>query len=165
MIDNFFSMLTDEKISQIHAASLEVLEKTGLKIDHPVALEKLAGAGGFINISQNAARVVFVGTFSARNQVKFVDQVEHRTFSGKLAVKKKQPILYITERCVFELTADGLKLTEIAPGVDIERDILVNMEFSPLIAENLLTMDHRLFEEGSMGIRQSLMNLKLNPLD
>src|SRR5215469_8333821 len=119
---------------------------------------RLAGAGGFINISQNAKKVVFVGTFMAgRLQLaiedgrlrivtdgklkKFVREVEHRTFSGSYAAKRGQPVLYITERCVFELTADGLALVEIAPGIDVERDILAKMEFKPIITRNPAIMD------------------------
>ncbi len=95
-------------------------------------------------------RRLFVGTFTAVDlQVdvidgqlvirsdtgpkKFIPQVEHRTFSGSYAVKRGQPVLYVTERCVFQLTADGLELTEVAPGVDIERDILARMDFAPII--------------------------------
>ena len=109
---------------------------------------RLAGAGGFINISQNAKKVVFVGTFTAgRLQIaiddgrlrivndgtlkKFVREVEHRTFSGSYAAEREQPVLYVTERCVFELTPEGLELIEVAPGIDIERDILARMEFKP----------------------------------
>ena len=62
---------------------------------------------------------------------KFVDQVEHRTFSGTLAARRGQPVLYVTERCVFELRVDGLALTEIAPGADLERNILAHMGFRP----------------------------------
>ena len=102
---------------------------------------KLAGAGGFINISQNAKSVVFVGTFGAGKQQveardgklaivveararKFVNAVEHVTFSGPVAARTGRSVLYVTERCVFALRPDGLELTEVAPGVDIERDIL-----------------------------------------
>src|SRR3954454_18423493 len=109
---------------------------------------RLAGAGGFINISQNAKKVVFLGTFSARGVSKFVEEVEHRTFSGPLAVRRDQPVLYITDRCVFQLTPDGLELTEVAPGVDIERDILNEMAFRPMISGDLAPMDHRIFEPG-----------------
>jgi propionate CoA-transferase len=92
---------------------------------------RLAGAGGFINISQNAKQVVFVGTFAARGDPKFVAAVEHRTFSGRLAARRGQPVLYVTERCVLRLTAEGLVLAEVAPDVDVERDILAAMAFRP----------------------------------
>ncbi len=111
---------------------------------------KLAGAGGFINISQNAKEVIFVGTFGAGRQrvfpregklviekkaehKKFVRDVEHLTFSGAHAGKRGQNVLYVTERCVFALRPDGPELVEVAPGVDIERDILAQMDFGPLI--------------------------------
>jgi propionate CoA-transferase len=130
---------------------------------------RLAGAGGFINISQNAKAVVFVGTFSAGAQDiriedgalrivqdgdvrKFVAQVEHRTFAGQLAAAAGKPVLYVTERCVFRLTLDGLELIEIAPGVDLERDILARMDFRPIVREPKL-MDGRLFREGRIGLR------------
>ncbi|MFZ6048373.1 acyl CoA:acetate/3-ketoacid CoA transferase [Pseudomonas sp. CR3202] len=130
---------------------------------------RLAGAGGFINISQNAKAVVFVGTFSAGEQDiriedgalrivqdgevrKFVREVEHRTFSGRLAAESGKPVLYVTERCVFRLTTQGLELIEIAPGVDLERDILERMDFRPIVREPKL-MDARLFREGRIGLR------------
>lgn len=133
---------------------------------------RLAGAGGFINISQNAKRVVFIGTFSAGKQdiqivdgqlkinqdgdmCKFVEQVEHRTFAGKLAAQRQQPVLYVTERCVFELTTEGLELIEIAPGVDLQRDILQRMAFAPIVREPRL-MDARLFSESAMGLKATL---------
>jgi propionate CoA-transferase len=134
---------------------------------------RLAGAGGFINISQSAKKVVFVGTFNAGNldirieegrlsivqdgkAKKFVAEVEHRTFSGKQAIKRGQQVLYITERCVFQLTADGLELIEIAPGIDLERDILTQMDFRPHIASKLKTMDARIFQAAPMQLRQEL---------
>jgi propionate CoA-transferase len=123
---------------------------------------KLAGAGGFINISQNARKVVFVGTFTAggleiavedgglrivrEGQArKFVAEVEHRTYSGDYARAKGQEALFVTERCVFRLCPDGLELTEIAPGIDLERDILAHMDFRPAIAVNLRLMSPQLF--------------------
>ncbi|WAG79565.1 acyl CoA:acetate/3-ketoacid CoA transferase [Metapseudomonas furukawaii] len=130
---------------------------------------RLAGAGGFINISQNAKAVVFVGTFSAGPQDiriedgalrivrdgelrKFVAKVEHRTFAGRLAAEAGKPVLYVTERCVFRLTRDGLELVEIAPGVDLERDILARMDFRPIVHAPRL-MDACLFREARLGLR------------
>ncbi|TXG86019.1 MAG: acyl CoA:acetate/3-ketoacid CoA transferase [Rhodocyclaceae bacterium] len=140
---------------------------------------RLAGAGGFINISQNAKKVVFVGTFTAGDleitiedgklkivregkAKKFVAQVEHRTFSGAYASKRGQSVLYVTERCVFRLTPDGMELIEIAPGIDLERDILAQMEFRPQISPQLKLMDARIFSEGSMGLRAELQTLPLD---
>jgi propionate CoA-transferase len=139
---------------------------------------RLAGAGGFINISQNAKAVLFVGTFTAgdldvrlrdgRLQIaregrtrKFVRQVEHRTFSGREACKRGQRVLYITERCVFQLKADGhegsLELVEIAPGVDLERDVLGQMDFMPSISPQLRLMDASLFGEDPIALRERLL--------
>ncbi|USX15804.1 acyl CoA:acetate/3-ketoacid CoA transferase [Oxalobacteraceae bacterium OTU3CAMAD1] len=112
---------------------------------------KLAGAGGFINISQNARKVVFVGTFTADKgrTRKFIDEVEHRTYSGEYAARRGQEALFVTERCVFKLVIDGgmsgLELIEIAPGVDLERDILAQMDFKPAISADLKLMDARIF--------------------
>jgi propionate CoA-transferase len=136
---------------------------------------RLAGAGGFINISQNARTVVFVGTFTAgdldvrvaggRLQIasegtmkKFVRQVEHRTFSGREARRRGQRVLYVTERCVFRLAeAGGLELLEIAPGIDLERDILAQMDFRPAISPQLRLMDGALFGDGRLGLRERLL--------
>ena len=139
---------------------------------------RLAGAGGFINISQNAKKVVFTGTFTAgglKTAVedgalkitqegkadKFVAQVEHVTFSGHYAMKKGQTVRYVTERCVFELTPAGMTLIEIAPGVDLEKDILAHMAFTPIIHEPLKTMDARIFAAEPMGVREDIMSLRL----
>jgi propionate CoA-transferase len=135
---------------------------------------RLAGAGGFINISQTSKKVVFVGTFTAGNlevavsdgalkivkegeTKKFVATVEHRTFSGEYAFKSKQTVLYITERCVFRLIDGGLELIEIAPGVDLERDILALMDFRPTISPSLKVMDLRIFRDEPMGMRDDVL--------
>lgn len=140
---------------------------------------KLAGAGGFINISQNAKKIVFVGTFTAGElQVsvkdgklriekegkikKFIDRVEHVTFSGTYARRKGQPVLYVTERCIFTLTQGGMELTEIAPGIDLEKDILAWMDFKPIVKkDSLRSMDQRIFREEPMGLREHLLTLHL----
>jgi len=139
---------------------------------------KLAGAGGFINISQNAKKVVFVGTFTAgglevaiedgslrivrEGRVrKFVDTVEHVTFSGRYAANKGQPVLYVTERCVFRLTVNGMELVEVAPGVDLQRDIFDQMDFAPIIDGRPLSMDGRIFSGGPMGLKTDLLTVSL----
>ncbi len=139
---------------------------------------KVPGAGGFINISQSAQKVIFVGTFTANGLSlsinkgelkidtegsikKFVKNVEQVTFSGEYAYEKKQKVLYITERCVFQLTDKGLKLIEIAPGIDLEKDILQNMDFKPLISKSLKVMDKRIFMLNPMGLKHDLLKLNL----
>lgn len=123
---------------------------------------RLAGPGGFINISQNARKVVFVGTFTAGGlQIavtdgqlrivregstrKFVDTVEHRTYAGRFAWARGQSALYVTERCVFRLSAEGIELIEIAPGIDPERDIFAQMDFRPAVSVPLAIMDAAIF--------------------
>ena len=139
---------------------------------------KLAGAGGFINISQNAKKVVFVGTFTAgkleiavengRLRIitdgkakKFVEEVEHRTFSGAVAADSGKTVLYITERCVFRLCAEGLELIEIAPGVDLKRDILERMEFAPILRRDPDLMYSRIFASEPMGLRPQLLEMPI----
>ncbi|MCE1181109.1 MAG: acyl CoA:acetate/3-ketoacid CoA transferase [Rhodocyclales bacterium] len=139
---------------------------------------RLAGSGGFIDISQNAKKVVFVGTFTAGNldiavnagklailedgpAMKFVEEVEHRTFSGPEAARRGKEVLYITERCVFRLGAEGLELCEIAPGVDLQRDILDKMAFRPLMPQPPVLMDERIFADAPMGIRPQLLDKPL----
>jgi propionate CoA-transferase len=138
---------------------------------------RLNGCGGFIDISQNARAVVFAGTFTAGGLEvavedgklrivkegrarKFVNQVEQVTFSGQYAAERGQPVLYVTERCVFLLTDHGLELIEVAPGIDIERDILAHMAFKPHIHKPI-TMNPRIFRDEPIDLLADLMNLKL----
>jgi propionate CoA-transferase len=140
---------------------------------------KLAGAGGFINISQNAKKVIFVGTFGAGRQRialadgklaiveeakarKFVEAVEHVTFSGAYAAARGQGVLYVTERCVFALKGEGLELVEVAPGIDIERDILALMDFKPAIPRDPILMDGRIFRPDVMNLREDLLSIPLD---
>ncbi len=87
---------------------------------------------------------------------KFLDHVEQITFSGDYAKKVKQPVLYITERAVFELTPQGMTLIEIAPGIDLEKDVLALMDFKPIIAPNLKTMDEKIFKAEKIGLKDRL---------
>jgi propionate CoA-transferase len=138
---------------------------------------KLAGAGGFINITQNSRTVVFVGTFTAGGLKiaienghlrivqegrarKFVNTIEQVTFSGPYAASAGKNVLYVTERCVFRLTAQGLELIEVAPGIDIERDILAQMEFKPII-QNPKLMDARIFLAEPMQLKDALLSISL----
>jgi propionate CoA-transferase len=139
--------------------------------------DRFAGAGGFINITQNARALVFAGGFTAGGlrieagdgslriasegrSRKFVTSVEEVTFNGGLAAAGGQRVLYITERCVFQLTQGGLALVEVAPGVDPERDILALMDFRPIMTD-LKPMDDRLFRTAAMGLDAILLNRPL----
>ena len=139
---------------------------------------KLAGAGGFINISQNSKKVVFMGTFTAggtqfniqdsRLRIekegrfkKFVQQVQHITFSGRYGAKSGRRILYITERCVFALRSQGLELIEVAPGVDLKKDILDLMDFEPIVPRPPRLMDERIFRSEPMGLKDDLLSISL----
>jgi acyl CoA:acetate/3-ketoacid CoA transferase len=122
----------------------------------------LIGPGGFMEIAQNAKKVVFCGTFDAQGSKlswadgrlsvlqagkihKFVRDVERITFSADFARKHGQHVLYITERAVFRLACEGLELIEVAPGIEIERDILQHMEFRPSIS-TVASMPDSVFE-------------------
>ena len=84
---------------------------------------------------------------------KFVKKLEQITFSAKNALANNAEILYVTERAVFRLTSLGLELTEIAKGVDLEKDILNEMEFKPFISSNLKEMDERIFKDEKMNLK------------
>ena len=138
---------------------------------------RLNGCGGFIDISQNSRAVVFAGTFTAGGLEveiandglkivkegrarKFVRAVEQITFSGSFALERSQPVIYVTERCVFQLTPGGLELIELARGIDIEKDILAQMDFEPVINKPV-PMDRRIFNDDPMDLLSDLLNLKL----
>ena len=132
---------------------------------------RVVGCGGFINISQNAKKVYFCGTFTTKGlkqeikngelvilqegtSKKFVKEVEQITFSGIYAGKINQPVMYITERAVFELKEDGVYITEIAPGICYEKDILPYMDFEPKIPQNgIKIMDERIFKDELMKLK------------
>jgi len=130
---------------------------------------KIAGCGGFIDITQNAKQVFFCGTFTAgRSKIhaqdgelniveegsidKFIDQVQQITFSSDTARANSKPVMYITERAVFQLSDKTIELIEIAPGVDLDRDILAHMAFTPKISRDLKRMDSRIFYDCPMGL-------------
>ena len=119
---------------------------------------RVVGVGGFVNLTMASRKVVFLTTFTETKQLsvayeeqklritsegkikKFIRRIDQISFSGKLAIEEQREILYVTERCVFRLTPEGLLLSEIAPGIDVQRDIFDQMEFKPCVAENLQTM-------------------------
>jgi propionate CoA-transferase len=132
---------------------------------------QLPGCGGFINITQNAEKVVFCGTLttggldvdigdgtldvvSEGEGTKFVADVEQITFSGDYAVETDQPVVYVTERAVFELTSEGLVLTEVAPGVDVDADVVEQMAFDPVVADDVAEMHPDLFREEPMDLTE-----------
>jgi len=131
--------------------------------------ERMPGVGGFVNISQGAKAVAFCGTFTAgglevevgegRLRIrkegrfrKFVKRVEQITFSGEYAAAQGQRVQFITERAVLAITREGLMVTEVAPGVDLDRDVIGQMAFRPRVTPDLKTMDERIFRNGLMGL-------------
>ena len=128
-----------------------------------------AGCGGFVDITAHARRIVFGGFFTAGAKLsldggrlsisregkirKLVEEVEQVTFSGRAARAKGQRVTYVTERCVMELMADGLLVREIAPGVDLERDILAQARFPLAVSDKLAIMTEALFRPDPFGLR------------
>ena len=124
---------------------------------------RVVGVGGFVNLTMASRKVVFLTTFTETKGLsvayedgrlkitsegkikKFIRQVDQISFSGKIAIEEQREILYVTERCVFQLTPQGLLLIEIAPGIDLQRDIFDQMEFRPGVADNLKTMSADFF--------------------
>jgi propionate CoA-transferase len=140
--------------------------------------DRLAGCGGAINLTQRTERVVFLTTFTSGGLEvsisngsleivnegrfgKFIDRVGQITFAASTAIARGQNIKYITERCVFKLGRDGLVLTEVAPGVDVERDILSLLPFTPGV-ENLRLMDPAVFAQERMNLRNRMLQLHIH---
>lgn len=138
---------------------------------------RCTGCGGFIDITQNAKKVVFCGTFTASgcefafdNQKltivkegkikKMVSKVAQYSFNGEISRKKGQEVYIVTERAVFKLVKEGVMLIEIAPGIDLKSQVLDLMDFEPIVSENLKTMDEKLFCKGTAGIREIVMAKK-----
>jgi propionate CoA-transferase len=134
---------------------------------------KIVGIGGFVNISQNARVVVFGGTFTAgglemswpdgRAKIaregrhrKFLAAVEQLSYNGDYGFERGQRVLFVTERAVFRRAKAGLELIEIAPGIDLERDVMAEMEFRPAVAPDCRAMDARLFKPEPMGLQRDL---------
>lgn len=127
----------------------------------------LPGCGGFLDIIENVKRIIFCGTFTSGgfkaiaekgalkiikegSIKKFINSIDGPTFNAQRGWEKKQEVMYVTERAVFRLTDKGLELIEVAPGIDIEHDILNQMEFSPIISNPKL-MDSKIFENKTSG--------------
>ena len=130
---------------------------------------RIMGCGGFIDISQCTERIVFAGTMTSGGLEvaiedgklniikegrfkKFIKKVEQVTFNASYSRQLGQDIYYVTERCVFRIGDRGLVLTEVAPGIDVEKHILPNMDFEPVISPDLKLMDDRIFREDLMGL-------------
>ncbi len=138
--------------------------------------KRIPGCGGFIDISQNAKKVVFMGTFSSggleveiqdgRLRIltegrtsKFVEKIGQTTFSARYALDRRQEVLYVTERCVFRLDGVGLTLVEVAPGIDVEKDILQRLPFRPTI-DGPREMDPAVFRSAPMRLRERLLDTR-----
>ena len=135
----------------------------------------ITGSGGAIDISSAAKKIVFCGTFAVKGEQqitadglkvihpgkakKFVDRVEQVTFSGTSAIDRGQSVFYVTERAVFTLTPDGVMLLEIAPGLDLQTDVLDMMEFRPLISTELKTIDAMVYRAEPLNLKQKFKEI------
>ncbi|HEY7080851.1 MAG TPA: CoA-transferase [Nitrososphaeraceae archaeon] len=142
-------------------------------VNPSILSDRVFGPGGFPVIAGGAPKTYFAGAFTAGQKKidvvngklsilhdgspKFVENVYKVIFSGSQAIKYEKEILYITERAVFRLTERGLILEEIAPGVDVDKDILSKMEFTPIISSSMRQMDDRLFKEAKIGLRDEIV--------
>ena len=132
--------------------------------------DTLVGPGGSMDIGEGAPKIVFCGTLTARGLrargqdgelridaegsiARAVGAVEAVCFSGERMRRQGKQVLYVTERAVFELTQEGVTVREIAPGIDLETDVIAQMAFRPIVPENISTMDARIYQAGLMGLR------------
>jgi propionate CoA-transferase len=158
-----------------HSGGLDIAFLGSAEIDRDgnVNVSKMngrnAGQGGFIDISSTSKKTVFVSYFTAKGMEvsvedgklriekegavpKLVERVAQITYNGRIAAADGREAVYITERAVFKLSGDGIVLTEIAPGADLERDVIAGMGFRPIVSGDLKLMDQRIFIPGRMGI-------------
>ncbi|WP_301420770.1 acyl CoA:acetate/3-ketoacid CoA transferase [Mammaliicoccus lentus] len=140
--------------------------------------DRMNGCGGFVDISQTVKRIVFSGTMVVGSQStcsnnklvieqeghtkKFVEQVKNLDFNAAYSRKLGQEVYYVTERAVFQLTDDGLKLIEIAPGLDLEKDVLANLAFQPIIADDLKMINRDIYQENWGGLQRSIQDNSSN---
>lgn len=136
--------------------------------------DRMNGCGGFIDISQTVQKIIFSGTMVVGSKTtwndkglviekeghaqKFVEQVHNMDFNASYAKTLNQEVYYVTERAVFQLTDEGVKLIEIAAGLDLEKDILSNIAFQPIIAEELKVTDQQIYQENWGGLQQRIKN-------
>lgn len=177
---NLFAMITHhEQMDYYNGAGVDVTFMGAGELDGEGNINatkmgtRCTGAGGFIDITQNAKKVVFCATFNTggteislenSNVVikkegsikKMVNKVSQISFNGKLAREKGQDVVFVTERAVFKLVKEGVMLTEIAPGIDLQKDILDRMDFTPIICADLKLMDERLFRDGPFSLKNKL---------
>lgn len=159
---NMFDLLDGGGFDATCLASAQI-DSEGSVVVHRLP-NMLPGAGGFLNIIENVENIIFCGTFTSGGLkvqtgngqldivnegkiVKFISKIDAPTYNAKRGLQKKQNVKFITERAVFQLTANGLELAEVAPGIDIESDILAHMAFKPIINDPIV-MDKRLFTNG-----------------
>jgi acyl CoA:acetate/3-ketoacid CoA transferase len=165
-----FTLLQGGGFHHAMLSFLEVDQEGNVNVHHlPGRRHVTAGVGGFADITAGASSIVFSGNFTAgRRQVdltedgikivsdgaipKFVERVSAVTFSGRRALQRGQRVLYVTERCVLELREAGLTVTELAPGADLERDVLQRAAFPLQVADDLRAMDSRLFRPEPLGL-------------
>lgn len=170
-----FTLLQGGGFHRAMLSFLEIDEQGNVNVHHLAGRRHVtAGVGGFADITSRAANIVFIGNFTAgRKEIalqdgrlvigtdgavsKLVERVGAVTFSGRRALAQGQRVTYVTERCVLELRPEGLTVVEIAPGVELERDVLDKAEFKLRVADDLREMDARLFRPPPVGLELQML--------